>query len=335
MTGASIMAAGSPVRRRAWDRQLSASELQDELEGAAGCSYQITALEATHGKRTVKLRQDSLGAVTVTDMIFGTAMRADTPAERDAYSLLVSLDGRLDARYLDTNRALTAGKALVFRPGEPITSWQGAGSRQLCVTFPVPYVKQALQAQLGQQVPDQIPFEPVLDQAMPEGADWMGMLLAMNHRLSRDDSILLNPMVVLPYIESLTHGLLLSASHPYRPVLARQATYPRRAAVRIAADLMETEPARPLTVAGLAAHAHVSVRALQEGFQREFGTTPMGYLRNVRLRRAHADLVAADPSGVTVADIARRWGFPHASRFSTRYAAAFGELPNATLHRYR
>lgn len=102
---------------------------------------------------------------------------------------------------------------------------------------------------------------------------------------------------------------------------------------RIAADLMETDPDRPLTVADLAAQANISIRALQEGFRREFGTTPMGYLRDVRLRRARADLRAADPAATTVAAVARRWGFAHAGRFSARYAAAFGETPNTTLRR--
>ena len=104
------------------------------------------------------------------------------------------------------------------------------------------------------------------------------------------------------------------------------------AAVRRAKALMDDHPERPLTVADLAAAAGVGGRALQGAFRRHLGTTPMGYLRRVRLERAHRDLQAAPPDGtVTVREIARRWGFANPSRFATDYRAAFGRLPSRTL----
>ncbi len=85
------------------------------------------------------------------------------------------------------------------------------------------------------------------------------------------------------------------------------------------------------TVGELAAHAHVSVRSLEEGFQRYLDTTPMSYLRRVRLTRAHAELALADPREQTVAAVARRWGFQHLGRFAQVYREQFGELPAQTL----
>jgi AraC-like DNA-binding protein len=323
----------SAVRRHACNRALSPTEAQTELQAAFGHDYQVTALGggANANARTVSLRHARLGPVMVTDVAHGVGVRVLVADQRPAYTLLVSLDGRLDTRYLGTDMVLAKGRALLYRAEGPVTSWPRAGARVIAATFPVAHVHRALQSQLGQRVTGPIPFTPVLDQTTRQGADLIGMLLMLNNQLRHDDSILLNPLVALPYIESLTQGLLLTAGHPYRATLDQQAGRVRTTAVRSAAGLMETEPDRPLTVADLAAQAHVSVRTLEEGFQREFGTTPMGYLRDVRLRRAHADLRAADPAATTVAAIARRWGFAHAGRFSARYAAAFGETPNATL----
>jgi AraC-like DNA-binding protein len=57
----------------------------------------------------------------------------------------------------------------------------------------------------------------------------------------------------------------------------------------------------------------------------------MAYVRQVRLARAHAELRAADPDQTTVAEVARRWGFPRAGRFAARYRARYGVPPSRTL----
>ncbi|MEU0560255.1 helix-turn-helix domain-containing protein [Dactylosporangium sp. NPDC006015] len=70
---------------------------------------------------------------------------------------------------------------------------------------------------------------------------------------------------------------------------------------------------------------------LQLAFRRHLDTTPMAFLRGVRLSRARGDLLAATAGdGRTVTAIAARWGFT-VSRFSQHYHATYGELPSQTL----
>jgi AraC-like DNA-binding protein len=90
-----------------------------------------------------------------------------------------------------------------------------------------------------------------------------------------------------------------------------------------------------LTVSALAARSHVSVSSLQESFRRHLGMSPMAYLREVRLRRAHRALEKSDPSVTTVASIAYQWGFNNLGRFAAAHTEAFGETPSATLRRNR
>jgi AraC-like DNA-binding protein len=101
--------------------------------------------------------------------------------------------------------------------------------------------------------------------------------------------------------------------------------------VRQVVEHIHAHAALPLTPAGLARVADVSVRTLQETFQRHVGTTPMAYVRQVRLDRAREALLAAVPGTVTVADVARSWGFAHLGRFSAEYRRRFGERPSDTL----
>jgi AraC-like DNA-binding protein len=102
--------------------------------------------------------------------------------------------------------------------------------------------------------------------------------------------------------------------------------------VRRATAFIEQHPDEDISVADIAAAANVSIRAVQFAFRRQLDTTPMAYLRTVRLDHAHHDLLATDPSrGDTVTGIAARWGFYSNSRFATRYRRAYGVSPRDTL----
>lgn len=90
---------------------------------------------------------------------------------------------------------------------------------------------------------------------------------------------------------------------------------------------------RDITLAQVAAAACVGPRAVQLAFRRHRDTTPLRYLRTVRLDRARAALMAADPTaGATVTEIAARWGFGHQGRFAAQYRRVYGELPSTTLY---
>ncbi|MCT7659587.1 helix-turn-helix transcriptional regulator [Mycobacterium deserti] len=86
-----------------------------------------------------------------------------------------------------------------------------------------------------------------------------------------------------------------------------------------------------ITLSDIAAAVNVTPRSVQYVFRRHLGTTPLEYLRRVRLDRAHRDLQAADPTVDTVTAIAGRWGFGHAGRFSGIYKETFGRPPSRTL----
>jgi transcriptional regulator GlxA family with amidase domain len=104
------------------------------------------------------------------------------------------------------------------------------------------------------------------------------------------------------------------------------------AVVRRASAFMDANPERPLTVAEVAAAAGVGARGLQVAFRRHVGSTPMEYLRRVRLERVHRELRAAGPGdGVTVRETARRWGFANPGRFAAEYRAVYGQPPSRTL----
>jgi transcriptional regulator GlxA family with amidase domain len=100
------------------------------------------------------------------------------------------------------------------------------------------------------------------------------------------------------------------------------------AAVDRAAAFIDAHAGEPVTVQEIAGAAGVSVFALRHAFRRRFGATPESHLRRVRLERAHQDLALAIPaSGVTVAGVARRWGWASLGQFTLAYQRRFGVPP--------
>jgi len=149
--------------------------------------------------------------------------------------------------------------------------------------------------------------------------------------LRESDTALAHPLVLAGAIDAIAGATLATFPHNSDPAddhLRR--AWP--AAIRRAAAYIDTNPDQPITLSDIAAAAAISVRTLQTGFQRHLDTTPMLYLRQVRLAHAHHDLQNADPThGDDVATIARHWGFGHLGRFAGYYRTTYGHPPGRTL----
>ncbi|QLY28571.1 AraC family transcriptional regulator [Nocardia huaxiensis] len=162
---------------------------------------------------------------------------------------------------------------------------------------------------------------------------WTDTATFLFRQLVESGAQTLEPLV-LHGLERLTTTALLTV-FPNSTMTADYIPGPGRTApatIRRAAQFIEDHAAEPLTLTGIAAAARIGPRALQSGFRRHLDTTPLHYLRRVRLSRAHQELLAADPgSGATVETIAARWGFTHQARFAAWYREVYGVLPSRTL----
>jgi AraC-like DNA-binding protein len=104
------------------------------------------------------------------------------------------------------------------------------------------------------------------------------------------------------------------------------------ASVRRAVAFIDEHAGQPVTAADIAAAAGATPRALRHAFRRRYDITPAQFQRQVRLQRAHLELLSADPrGGVTVASIARKWGWASPSRFTAVYQQRFRADPGQTL----
>ncbi|UMR29421.1 helix-turn-helix domain-containing protein [Massilia sp. MB5] len=106
----------------------------------------------------------------------------------------------------------------------------------------------------------------------------------------------------------------------------------RKRVVDRARERMRENPDRPMSILEVCNRVGASRRKLEYCFQEVLGTTPVAYMRAIRLNGVRRELLRAQ-EGERIYDIAVRWGFWHFSQFSADYKRQFGELPSHTLLR--
>ncbi len=101
--------------------------------------------------------------------------------------------------------------------------------------------------------------------------------------------------------------------------------------VRRCEEFIELHAADAISIADMTAVSGASERMLFQDFHDHRATSPMAFLKSVRLERAHADLVSANGGERTVSEVANAWRFAHAGQFARDYRGRFGRNPSVTL----
>lgn len=273
------------------------------------------------------------GPAHLSDIVVGSDVSMYCGEGCNSYRVLVLLSGRTSGVNRGVSICADPGTAVVYTPeGDGVARWS-EGARLTCFKIDSYAIDQALRDALHQEVTPQIQFSPVMPNRGGLYRSWIEMLTLFKEQLLRPESLLTQPLVGLPFVDSLVRGFLLVSDHPYREALLRDEGKFAPRAIRAAIELIEEEAHLPLTVSEIASRTHLSPRTLHDGFRRYLNTSPMAYVREVRLRRVRQTLLGSDPSIVTVASVAHRWGFVNLGRFAATYAARFGEAPRETLRR--
>ncbi|MBZ6077426.1 AraC family transcriptional regulator [Microvirga puerhi] len=187
---------------------------------------------------------------------------------------------------------------------------------------------------LGREIAGEVAFETEFDLTDVNGQSWMRLFHYLSSELSAPFSLIRDIPAARQQLEQMAiTGFLLSHRHSYTDALLRPQQAVAPFYVKRAEAFIEAHFAAPLSLADIAAHAGVSARSLQNGFQNFRGMTPMAFLRSVRLQHAHRALLVADPAISTVTQIALACGFTHLGEFGTIYRRMFGETPGRTLQR--
>jgi AraC-like DNA-binding protein len=222
------------------------------------------------------------------------------------------------------------GSAVVVSPGNPVVvEYLTNDCRMETLLFEQSAVEAELAGMLGAPVTKPLRFD--LQFSPPTASPFSRALTLLHNELNDPSGLTTVPAMSSQLGRLMMAGLLVTQTHNYTEELIRPRAVPGSKPIRNALELIESQPAEIETVADIAASVGLSVRALDDGFHRYVGIPPMAYLRQVRMARAHDELLGADPELTTASTIARKWGFGHYGRFAADYARRFGRKPSETL----
>lgn len=330
------------VRPRGIPRALEGHEIfyTEDLREASDLIRQalsanrLTLTGPDSGRFAASLHGVRLRDVSMLYLDLHAAVALEFPATGPYVAVHMPMNGRVlcehDGRTMEGNTT----RAIVTSPGQALTLRFDHDAPQLIIRIEQEALTRYLTRQLGRTLTRPIVFETEMDLITDTAVRWNGALQLLNTEVYHAGSLIQRGHGVGPMEELVMSSLLYVQPSNYYEQLVHPHRRPVRPAVRESLAFLEAHLGEQITMGDLSRHVHMSPRAIQQGFQNELGTTPMSYLRDRRLERAREDLTDAIPAdGVTVTDVAERWGFHHLGNFARLYRMRWGESPSETLRR--
>jgi AraC-like DNA-binding protein len=259
----------------------------------------------------------------------------DIPLHGDYYAVHMPMSGGALVSHRGNTFDANSTRSLVGSPGRALTMRLELDSPQLVVRIELPAMAAYLARVLGRRLLHPLTFEPEFDLTSEAAMRWHAAVQLINTEVFHTGSLVRHGQGIGAVEDLVMSSLLhLQPSNYHAQFTSPRRTSKRGAVVQAAIDYLDDHLAEPVTMGSVAEAVHMSVRAVQQGFHEQLGMSPMTYLRERRLERAHEELMDATPAdGVTVTAVAERWGFHHLGSFGAEYRKRWGESPSQTLRR--
>jgi AraC-like DNA-binding protein len=279
----------------------------------------------------MRLSARPAGPVVIGTLQYGGPVRIDGAEFVDSYQVNVPVFGEVVMSYGGHQQRALPSRAVIHGPSAPtwIDGWY-VPTRLIGLKIFRPGLESELASLTGHTVDRPVRFAGTLDVTSPAGQEWLALTRRLAWWTRGGDDSFITPMLVEGVIQTLRRA----APHDHSQTITEAAAARGDAAARRAIMLMHVHASRAVPVPEIAESAGIGVRTLEKQVLARWGLTPSALLRQIRLSYARRELQQSDGQA-QVAEVAARWGIPHAGRFAAHYAQEFGEPPSATIARAR
>lgn len=292
-------------------------------------------LYATRSSSPMTLRHWGLSLehvrLDLIELSCGQAFRTEKTDQASYYYFQLPLGGICELEAGNFRGQARPGEAFALNPGQDACKKWIGDCRQLMIRVDHHALAHTLSSALDRDCREPILFENSVQDGQASLAlrslalsVWQNLALLNQAQQWRIGGTLERSLLMacLGLLRNNYSSDLLAPRSPVAPY------YVRRAEEYIRANMRE-----PIGIEDMVAVSGVSSRSLYYGFRRWRGTTPMSFLRNLRLSVAHDELRSASGNGERVTHIALNIGYDHLSRFSRDYKRRFGESPSETMRK--
>ncbi len=317
-----------------WDqsphiRNLFSTDDADCAEAMVGAVFRPHRLDPQQAPAPLRARMDylPLGALSLSRLHYGRAVDIlPGPLER-FYLIQVPVRGHAGIEAGPLSFDSNPGCAALLSPQPDLSMRWSADSDQIILRLDADLVRRYCVSWCGDTRMAAPIFDSRLDLAQqPVLTEILMSLLALSHR-SDDEAA--TALAVVQLQNRLLAELLGNQPHTAHAKLQQSGPPLAPRHVRFVEEYLVAHPHAQVTPESLADLVGVSARSLFLGFQRYRQTSPMKFLRDIRLHKVRDELLCAGRPGM-VADTALAWGFSHLGRFAHDYRQLFGELPSQT-----
>ncbi|MCX7168971.1 MAG: AraC family transcriptional regulator [Proteobacteria bacterium] len=284
-----------------------------------------------HSQLDTSMSHFPIGGISLNRLRYGAKVNIELECLGSFLLVMMPISGTVQIRCGDQSIRSSPRLASVISPTLPMRETIEADCDQIMVKIERELLERTCMQHLGQELQQPLCFDLGLD--MSASAGWTSLMSYLIAEVDHAASFLQIPLLRAQMEQLVVTTLLLGQSHNYREGLAHPAKAIVPSHVKRVEEYIAAHADQPLTIAALAAYAKVSTSSLYAGFRDFRNSSPMAYLKSVRLQRVNQDLRHADPAAESVAQIALRWGFRHFGHFATDYKRMFGESPSETLRK--
>ncbi len=246
------------------------------------------------------------------------------PRGRMCFALPINVPGsvRMQGRDVDDSSLFFLGG------GEEFMFHMPTGMQLLSVTFERDMFEQALTHTAAAKDIGALLRQPVIRVPHKRFADTRQRLLAMfTQALSSETSA---GAWEQAFEEAVLDELLQLMTDPACDKQQRSPSSTRSFIVEKCHRLVAAQMTHAPSVSDLCEQLQISRRTLQNSFHAVAETTPLNYLRSVRLNGVRRTLMSTQAAQLSIGDAAAQWGFYHLSHFAADYFQLFAELPSQT-----
>lgn len=305
----------------------------DEVRAQVGrvfCEHDLRVVGAAQ-KLDTQLCYRRIGQLGFGRMQYGAAVDIDPGELNDFFLLQLPTRGHETIRVGSLIVESTPALGSIISPTLPFRMHHGEGTEKLFIRIE----RSAMERQFTQlyarplrghlEFRPQVSFCPGAGGSLRRLVDWL-------FAEASDGDLLEHSLVATRLQETLMTVLLDTLPHNQCAARGSDGMVVSPRFVIRAQAYIEQHVHEPLTAGDIAEHVGVSVRSLFAGFRKYRDTSPMAYLKDLRLDMARTELRTATTLRGCVTRIALKWGFSHFGQFSAAYRRRFGELPSETLN---